>query len=151
MFKVIKMRRRFTMEVKTEKISVTIEADGGMEDITKKVQEKINGSGIREGIVTVFIPGSTGSISTVEYEPGLQKDIPRAMERIAPSNIEYEHHKTWGDDNGRSHVRATIVGPGLVVPFSNAKLMLGTWQQIVAINWDTRKRKREIIIQIMGH
>ena len=150
MFKVIKMRRKFTMEVKTEKISVTIEADGGMEDITKKVQEKINGSGIREGIVTVFIPGSTGSISTVEYEPGLQKDIPRAMERIAPSNIEYEHHKTWGDDNGRSHVRATIVGPGLVVPFSNAKLMLGTWQQIVAINWDTRKRKREIIIQIMG-
>ena len=144
------MRRRFTMKVKTEKISVTIEADGGMEDITKKVQEKINGSGIREGIVTVFIPGSTGSISTVEYEPGLQKDIPRAMERIAPSNIEYEHHKTWGDDNGRSHVRATIVGPGLVVPFSNAKLMLGTWQQIVAINWDTRKRKREIIIQIMG-
>ena len=138
------------MKIKTERISVTIKADGGMEDITKKVQEKIDSAGVKEGIVTVFIPGSTGSISTVEYEPGLQKDIPRAMERIAPANIDYEHHKTWGDDNGRSHVRSTIVGPGLVVPFSKGRLILGTWQQIVAINWDTRTRKREIVIQVMG-
>jgi secondary thiamine-phosphate synthase enzyme len=138
------------MKVKTEEISIKIKADGGMEDITKKVQEKLDNSGIKQGIVTIFVPGSTGSVSTVEYESGLQKDIPRAMERIAPSGIDYEHHKTWGDDNGRSHVRATIVGPSLVVPFSNARLILGTWQQIVAINWDTRTRQRKIVIQIMG-
>ncbi len=138
------------MKIKTEEISIKIKADGGMEDITKKVQEKLDNSGIKQGIVTIFVPGSTGSVSTVEYEPGLQKDIPRAMERIAPSDIDYEHHKTWGDDNGRSHVRATIVGPSLVVPFSNARLILGTWQQIVAINWDTHTRERKIVIQIMG-
>jgi secondary thiamine-phosphate synthase enzyme len=138
------------VKITTERISVAIQADGGMQDITGEVQKRIDGAGIREGIVTVFIPGSTGSISTVEYEPGLLKDIPRAMEIIAPSNINYEHHKTWGDDNGRSHVRSTVVGPSLVVPFSNARLILGTWQQIVAINWDTRTRRREIVIQTMG-
>lgn len=138
------------MKIKTEEISIKIKADGGMEDITKKVQEKLDNSGIKQGIVTIFVPGSTGSVSTVEYEPGLQKDIPRAMEKVAPSGIDYEHHKTWGDDNGRSHVRATIVGPSLVVPFSNARLILGTWQQIVAINWDTRTRERKIVTQIMG-
>ncbi len=138
------------MKIKTEEISIKIKADGGMEDITKKVQEKLDNSGIKQGIVTIFVPGSTGSVSTVEYEPGLQKDIPRAMEKVAPSDIDYEHHKTWGDDNGRSHVRATIVGPSLVVPFSNARLILGTWQQIVAINWDTRTRERKIVTQIMG-
>lgn len=138
------------MKIKTEEISIKIKADGGMEDITKKVQEKLDNSGIKQGIVTIFVPGSTGSVSTVEYEPGLQKDIPRAMEKVAPSDIDYEHYKTWGDDNGRSHVRATIVGPSLVVPFSNARLILGTWQQIVAINWDTRTRERKIVTQIMG-
>lgn len=138
------------MKIKTEEISIKIKADGEMEDITKKVQEKLDNSGIKQGIVTIFVPGSTGSVSTVEYEPGLQKDIPRAMEKVAPSDIDYEHHKTWGDDNGRSHVRATIVGPSLVVPFSNARLILGTWQQIVAINWDTRTRERKIVTQIMG-
>lgn len=138
------------MKIKTERISVSIKADGGMKDITKEVQEKIDRAKVNEGIVTIFIPGSTGSISTIEYEPGLLKDIPRAMERIAPSNIDYEHHMRWGDDNGRSHVRATIIGPSLVVPFSNGTLTLGTWQQIVVINWDTKTRKREIVIQIIA-
>ncbi len=105
---------------------------------------------MKTGIVCVFIPGATGSVSTVEFEPGLKKDIPQALERIAPSDIPYEHHKTWGDDNGRSHVRATIMGPSLTIPFSKGKLTLGRWQQIVAINLDTRTRNREIVIQIMG-
>lgn len=138
------------MEVKTERIAVTIDADGGMENITDQVQDRISQSGLNAGIVCVFIPGATGSVSTVEFEPGLQKDIPQALERIAPTDISYEHHKTWGDDNGRSHVRATLMGPGLTVPFSKGKLILGRWQQIVALNLDTRTRNREIVLQIMG-
>ncbi|OYT55003.1 MAG: secondary thiamine-phosphate synthase enzyme [Candidatus Altiarchaeales archaeon ex4484_2] len=138
------------MAVKTEKFMVRISADGGMADITGQVEEKVKGSGLGKGTVTVFIPGATGSVSTIEYEPGLLKDFPRAMERIAPAGIDYEHHKTWGDDNGRSHVRATLMGPSLVVPFVDGKLMLGTWQQITAVNFDTREREREIILQIMG-
>jgi len=138
------------MVVKTERLKVGISADGGMADITEWVKEKVEGSGLSDGTVTVFIPGATGSVSTIEYEPGLLKDFPRAMERIAPADIDYEHHKTWGDDNGRSHVRATLMGPSLVVPFVDGKLILGTWQQITAINFDTQKRDREIILQIMG-
>ncbi|MEA1924575.1 MAG: secondary thiamine-phosphate synthase enzyme YjbQ [Candidatus Altiarchaeota archaeon] len=138
------------MAVKTEKLRVRISADGGMADITGQVDETVKRSGLRGGTVTVFIPGATGSVSTIEYEPGLLKDFPQAMERIAPLNIDYKHHKTWGDDNGRSHVKATLMGPSLVVPFVDGKLMLGTWQQITVVNFDTRERDREIILQIMG-
>ena len=138
------------MVVKTEKLKVRISANGGMADITGQVKEKVEGSGLSEGAVTVFIPGATGSVSTIEYEPGLLKDFPQAMERIAPADIDYEHHKTWGDDNGRSHVKATLMGPSLVVPFVDGKLTLGTWQQITVINFDTGERDREIILQIMG-
>ena len=134
----------------TNRIYIRVGADGEMEDITQDVQDSISKSGLKTGIVIVFNTGSTGAISTIEYEPGLKKDIPVALERIAPSSVEYEHHKTWGDDNGRGHVRATILGPSLVVPFVDGKLTLGTWQQIVVINLDTRDRKREIVIQIMG-
>ena len=133
------------------RFSVKLAADGGAADITKQVQEVLEESVLGEGIVTVFMPGSTGAITTIEYEPGLvKKDLPEAMERVAPTNILYEHHKRWGDDNGRAHVKASIMGPSLVVPFAQGKLVLGTWQQIVAINWDTRTRTREIIVQIMG-
>ncbi len=133
------------------KFSVTLAADGGAADITDQVQGTLEESGLGEGIVTVFMSGSTGSITTIEYEPGLVKtDLPEAMERVAPTNIPYEHHKRWGDDNGRAHVKASIMGPSLVIPFSQGKLVLGTWQQIAAINWDTRTRTREIIVQIMG-
>ena len=133
------------------KFSVNLAADGGMEDITDYVQEVLQETAFGEGIVTVFMPGSTGSITTIEFEPGVVKrDLPEAMERVAPTNIPYEHHKRWGDDNGRAHVKASIMGPSLVVPFTEGRLAMGTWQQIVAINWDTRARKREIIVQIMG-
>ncbi|RLG56186.1 MAG: YjbQ family protein [Candidatus Hydrothermarchaeota archaeon] len=134
----------------TKEIEVFCKADGDMKDITKDVERAIDESKMKNGMACVFVVGSTGAITTIEYEPGLKKDFPQAMERIAPSGIDYEHHKTWGDDNGRSHVRASIVGPSLVVPFLNGKLVTGTWQQIVLINFDTKDRNRRIIIQIMG-
>ncbi|MCK4491855.1 MAG: secondary thiamine-phosphate synthase enzyme YjbQ [Candidatus Altiarchaeales archaeon] len=134
----------------TERISVRVGADGEMEDVTHRVQGLVSKSGLRNGIVTVFNIGSTGAVSTVEYEPGLKRDIPAALERIAPSDVDYEHHKTWGDDNGRGHVRATVLGPSLVVPFVDGKLTLGTWQQIVAINLDTGDRDRKLVVQIIG-
>ena len=138
------------MAVITKRISVDLQAAGDMINISERVQGAVNNSGMGNGIVTVFTVGSTGAVSTTEYEPGLKKDIPMALERIAPSDIEYEHHKTWHDDNGRSHVQSTILGTSLVVPFVDGKLTLGTWQQIVVMNLDTSPRKREIILQIMG-
>jgi len=138
------------MKVITERISVDMEAETGMGDITAEVQLAVDNSGLRNGTVTVFVPGATGAVSTIEFEPGLLKDIPRALERIAPPDIDYEHHKTWGCDNGRSHVRASLLGPSLTVPFVNGRLTLGTWQQIVVMNFDTKARRREIVIQILG-
>ncbi len=129
-------------------IEVELEKDG-MADITHEVQKFVEESDKSEGAVLIFNIGSTGAITTIEYEPGLKKDFPRVMEKIAPYSDHYEHHKTWGDDNGSSHVKAAIVGPSLVVPFQNKKLILGTWQQIVVINFDTRRRKRRIALQIL--
>ena len=130
-------------------IDVELDGFGDMADITKEVEEFVRESGVREGAVLVFNVGSTGAITTIEYEPGLKKDLPRIMEKIAPYGEHYEHHKTWGDDNGSSHVKASIIGPSLLVPFKDGKLMLGTWQQIVVINFDTRRRKRRVILQIL--
>lgn len=138
------------MAVYTAEFEVYAEADGAMLDITPQVSRGVSSSGIRDGVVTVFVPGATGAVSTIEYEPGLLRDFPRAMERIAPSDINYEHHKAWGCDNGRSHVRATFIGPSLSVPFRDGRLILGTWQQIVFMNFDTRARKRRIVLQVMG-
>jgi secondary thiamine-phosphate synthase enzyme len=133
------------------KLAIKLAPDGGMVDITEQVQAEVNKAGFKEGIASIFMVGSTGSLTTIEYEPGLVKqDLPNAMERIAPTHIPYEHHKRWGDDNGRSHVKASVIGPSLVVPFIDGELTLGAWQQIVAVNWDTRARNREIIVQIMG-
>ncbi|MBN2014823.1 MAG: YjbQ family protein [Candidatus Altiarchaeota archaeon] len=138
------------MTIKTKTIHVDLLADGDMADISREVQGFLSASGLSNGIVTVFSVGSTGAVSTIEYEPGLKKDIPRALERIAPSNIDYEHHKTWHDDNGRGHVCSTIIGTSLVVPFIDGKLSLGTWQQIIVMNLDTSPRKREVVLQVMG-
>lgn len=138
------------MTIFTKTIEVDAKADADMIDITDKVGSAVAESGIVNGIVTVFVPGSTGAVSTVEYEPGLLKDIPRALERIAPSDIDYEHHKTWHDDNGRGHVRATLIGPSLVVPFTDGHLILGHWQQIVFMNLDTSPRRRKLVFQVMG-
>ncbi len=140
----------YPMAVYTTEIEVFAGADGAILDITQEVGRGVSESGIRNGIVTVFVPGATGAVSTIEYEPGLLKDFPRAMERIAPADIDYEHHKTWGCDNGRSHVRATLIGPSLTIPFKDGRLILGTWQQIVFMNFDTRSRRRRIVLQVMG-
>lgn len=121
-----------------------------MLDITSAVQDVISSGSIDEGIVTIFVPGSTASITTIEYEPGLQKDFPRAMERLAPADAHYDHNATWGDGNGMSHVRASTVGPGIVVPFKDRAMMLGTWQQVVLVDFDTRPRKRSVIVQVLG-
>lgn len=119
-------------------------------DITGKVQEAVSGSGMREGSVNVFCPGSTASVTTTEFEPNLNKDLKAAVERLVPSGIEYDHHKTWGDGNGKSHVRASILGPGAVFPFRDRKLILGSWQQIVLLDFDVPARAREVVLQVMG-
>ncbi len=138
------------MTVVTKHIQLKTRGNVHIVDITGSVNDAIADSGIKEGVVTVFVPGSTGAISTIEYEPGLLKDIPQALERIAPSNTPYEHNKTWGCDNGLGHVRATLMGPSLSIPFSGGQMILGTWQQVVFLDMDTRGRDRRIVLQIMG-
>jgi secondary thiamine-phosphate synthase enzyme len=121
-----------------------------MIDITKSTCKSIEDSKLKQGIVTIFVAGSTAAVTTIEYEPGLRTDFPKMLSRIAPKNIEYEHDKTWHDGNGHSHVRASLVGPSLTIPFKDGRLLLGTWQQIVVVEMDIRQRERKIILQIMG-
>lgn len=130
-------------------ISVKLEMNE-MADITPKVEEVVRESGKKEGAVLVFSIGSTGAITTIEYEPGLKKDFPRIMDRIAPYGEHYDHHLTWHDDNGSSHVKAGIIGPSITVPFKDGKLVIGTWQQIVVINFDTSRRERKVAIQVLS-
>jgi len=138
------------MAVASAEIKLTTRGDVQLIDITQKVQDAVGDSEITDGVVTVFAYGSTGAVSTIEFEPGMEKDIPEALERIAPHDHPYHHHKTWGCDNGRSHVRATLLGPSITIPITNGKLTLGTWQQIVFIELDTRARDRRIILKIIG-
>jgi secondary thiamine-phosphate synthase enzyme len=138
------------MSVITKVITVSSNGEGDMIDMTRQTDESIKASGLQDGIVTIFVSGSTASITTIEYEVGLKKDFPKMLARIAPSEIEYEHDNTWHDGNGHSHVRASLVGPSLTVPFKNKSLMLGTWQQIVLLEMDTRPRERKIVLQIVG-
>ncbi|MEM2122422.1 MAG: secondary thiamine-phosphate synthase enzyme YjbQ [Candidatus Bathyarchaeia archaeon] len=119
-------------------------------DVSEMVQKSVYESGLEKGIVTVFVSGSTGALTTIEYEPGLLRDLPEALERIAPRDIPYEHEKRWHDGNGHSHVRASLLGPSLTIPFINRRLTLGTWQQIIFIELDVRPRSRNLIIQIIG-
>lgn len=119
-------------------------------DITPQVEQIVYESGLDNGIVTVFITGSTAGVTTAEYEPGLIDDLDKLFERIAPRSIPYQHDARWGDGNGYSHVRASLLGPSLVVPFSGKRLMLGTWQQIIVIDFDNRPRNRTVLLQIMG-
>lgn len=119
-------------------------------DITDKVQKQIEDSNLKEGHVTLFVPGSTGGLTTMEFEPNLAKDLKEVFERIAPENMEYAHHRTWGDYNGHSHIRASLLGPSLTIPFKEKKLTLGTWQQIVFIDFDTSSRTRKLSLQIIG-
>ena len=121
-----------------------------MIDLTVPTSEAVEETKLKDGIVTIFVAGSTAAVTTIEYEPGLQVDFPEMLSRIAPKDLDYEHDKTWHDGNGHSHVRASLVGPSLTIPFKDNNLMLGTWQQIVLMEMDTRKRERKIILQIIG-
>ncbi len=137
--------------VKTEEIEVTTEGGCSIVDITSQVAEAVSNSQIQNGAVVVFNIGSTAAITTIEYEPGLVNyDIAEALEKIAPQEGFYEHEKTWNDDNGHAHVRASLLGPSLNVPIVKGQLTLGTWQQIVLIDFDTRPRTRRVICQIIG-
>ena len=119
-------------------------------DITQAVVDVVKKSDLSDGIVTIFVPGSTGAVTTIEYEPGLRKDFPAALERLVPKHLTYEHEKTWHDGNGHSHVTASLLGPSLTVPFRKHQLLVGTWQQIVFIELDIRSRSRNIVVQVMG-
>lgn len=138
------------MAVETKTLSVKSGNEIDIINITDQVSHAISESKIKNGIVNVFVPGSTASVSTIEFEPNLVRDFEDAMERIVPSKIKYRHTETWGDDNGKSHVRATLMQPGLTVPFKDKKLLLGRWQDLVLIDFDVPARTREVILQIIG-
>ncbi len=136
--------------VVTQRIQVRTKGNCDIIDITSQVAQKISESGLQDGTVTVFVPGATGGVTTIEFEPGLVSDLQGAFERIAPVDIDYRHHLRWGDDNGHAHVRASLLGPSLTVPFVHSSLTLGTWQQIIFIDFDTRPRSRELVLQLIG-
>ena len=138
------------MEIGTYSIYKSTKGNCDIIDITDEVQSVINKNKFDEGNVLIFVGGSTAGITTIEYEPGLRKDYPKFFSRIAPENISYEHDNTWHDGNGHSHVRASIQGASLTVPFSKGRLLIGTWQQIIMVDFDNRSRTREITIQIIG-
>lgn len=134
----------------TEHIDFQTKGNAEMTDLTAKVAAAVERSGLLAGVAVIFVSGATGAVTTIEYEPGLVEDMKDALERIAPRNVEYAHNERWGDGNGHSHVRASMIGPSLTVPFSDGKLMLGTWQQIVFLDLDNRPRYRRVVVQIMG-
>jgi len=134
----------------TQGLRIETNGDTDLIDITRDVAMGVNESGVSSGTVTVFISGSTAGVTTIEYEGGAIKDFQEAIERIAPKNIGYHHDARWGDGNGYSHVRAALQGASLTVPFASSRLMLGTWQQIIVVDFDNRPRSREIILQIIG-
>jgi secondary thiamine-phosphate synthase enzyme len=134
----------------TKSIELSTRGRCDIHDITDLVRDHVAASGVASGTVTVFVPGSTGGLTTIEYEPGLLKDLPELMEKLIPSDRPYEHDKTWHDGNGFSHLRSAMIGPDITVPFVSGKLTLGTWQQIVFLDFDNRSRRRKLIVQIIG-
>jgi secondary thiamine-phosphate synthase enzyme len=138
------------MPVFMKHIELVTRAENQIIDITEEVQQAVEESRLDNGVVTIFIPGSTAAVTTIEYEAGLIQDFSETLERLAPRSIAYEHQKRWHDDNGRSHVKASLVGPSLSVPFHKGRLTLGTWQQIVFVELDTRPRDREVVVQTSG-
>lgn len=138
------------MSVITKTIQVKTKGEDDIIDITDQTSKGIEGSKMKNGVVTIFVSGSTAALTTIEYEPGLLSDFPKMLERVAPKNIDYGHEKLWHDGNGHSHIRASLVGPSLTVPFCNGQMMLGTWQQIVLVELDTRSRDRSLVLQIIG-
>ena len=136
--------------VATHRREISTRGQGDAHDITELVSAAVADTSCAAGIATVFVVGSTATVTTIEFEPGAVADLNRLLEEIAPRDDEYRHHLRWGDDNGSSHVRAALVGPSVVIPFSAKRLLLGEWQQIVLVELDTRPRRRRIVIQLVG-
>jgi secondary thiamine-phosphate synthase enzyme len=138
------------MRVITKIVQLRSSIENEIINVTEQISGALKENELQNGIITVFIAGSTAAVTTIEYEPGLRYDFPKMLSRIAPKDIHYHHDDTWHDGNGHSHVRASLIGPSLTVPFSNGDLILGTWQQIVVIEMDTKPRKRTLTLQILG-
>jgi secondary thiamine-phosphate synthase enzyme len=138
------------MSVKTYPIRLSTGGRTDVRDITVAVQEVVERSGLAAGTVTIFCPSSTSSLTTIEFESGCVADLKRMFEEMLPSDRDYAHNATWDDGNGHSHLRAALLGPSLTVPFTGSRLTLGTWQQIIYVDFDIRPRKRELIVQVMG-
>ena len=134
----------------TKHIQLKTRGDGDTLDITPQVENAIRESGLAAGVVALFVAGSTAALTTIEYEPGAVADLNRVFEKLAPRDAQYQHELRWHDGNGHSHVRAALLGPSLVVPFVAGRLTLGTWQQIILVDFDTRPRQREVIAQLIG-
>ncbi len=136
--------------VATIRRDIATRGQGEAHDLTDLVRAAIAESGLASGLVTVFVVGSTAGVTTIEFEPGAVADLNRLFDELAPRGAEYRHHLRWGDDNGSSHVRAALLGPSLTVPFTDRTLLVGEWQQIMLIEFDTRPRRREIVFQMVG-
>lgn len=136
--------------IETEQLELPTRGEGHIIDVTGEVASLVDRHGLESGHVLVFVPGSTAALTTLEYEPGLLKDMPELFERLAPKDRTYHHDQTWHDGNGHSHVRSSLFGPSLVVPVAGGRLMLGTWQQLVLIDFDNRPRRRRLVVQLSG-
>lgn len=138
------------MKIQTHKLRIKTKGFSDVQDLTESAREKLAESGVRNGLAAFFVAGSTAGLTTVEYEPGLVKDLAELFERLAPEGKDYHHEKAWHDGNGFSHVRASLLKPSLTVPIVEGKLTLGTWQQVVLVDFDNRSREREVVLQILG-
>ncbi|MBN1438976.1 MAG: YjbQ family protein [Anaerolineales bacterium] len=138
------------MKVQTYPIRLSTKGQTDVRDVTGAVQEVVDRSGLAAGAATIFCPSSTSALTTVEFEPGCVADLRRMFEELLPSAREYAHNATWDDGNGHSHLRAALLGPSLTVPFTGSRLTLGTWQQIIYVDFDIRPRQRELIVQLIG-
>lgn len=138
------------MTVRSLSVHVETRGNGDVVDMTTDLAEVVRNSKLSSGIVIAFVPGSTAGLTTIEYEPGLVEDISEMFEKVAPQELEYHHNRRWHDGNGHAHVRASLLGPSITVPFKDGKLMLGVWQQVVLIDFDNRSRERDIVCQVMG-
>jgi secondary thiamine-phosphate synthase enzyme len=142
--------REHIMKIINDSISLATQGFNDMHDITRDIVQKLNEHELSNGIVTIFVPGSTGGLTTIEFEPGLERDFKELMDKIIPTGVTYHHDARWGDGNGFSHVRASLLGPSLAVPIADGRMTLGTWQQIVFIDFDNRSRSRTLMLQFMG-
>jgi secondary thiamine-phosphate synthase enzyme len=138
------------MSVVTKELAFQTRGEVELVDLTAQINYALRETDIEAGIVTIFVPGATGAVTTIEYEPGLIQDLPDALERLFPRAIEYQHELRWHDGNGHSHIRAAFLGPSLTVPFKEQSMLLGTWQQVIFVELDVRRRSRRVILQIMG-